>query len=849
LDPLLRADGKRRLGRVPRLISWLVVVLLLGEVAVAQPRRTPGDPLTGPSSSDFGGIGLLQTRTARFADDGQFELGYYDIDPYRRYLFNFQLLPWLEGTFRYTDVKNRGFFSGLDINRNRERVSFKDRGADLKIRLLQESEWLPAVAVGFQDGLGTGIFSGEYVVASKRYYDFDLSLGLGWGYNGARGGLRNPATFFSEGFRSRSADVGVGGRLGLGAWFGGAEVSPFGGIEYYTPIRGLSVKLEYDGNDYLNEPLANRFEIISPVNYGVVYRPFAWIEVALGRERGTETMLRATLRSNFHDPGLPKLDETPPVLKPRPAATGGAQLTSTVGQSATLRGVVRNPAAANTLLADLDMQLARLGSTRSSVTIDSSAVVLAVSGSLSRGAADALAAYIFENGPAENPQVAILDDFGYAIYDRQEASAQAALQTAATLRSPATASEAVGRGFSPDQAKALLQDLEGAGFFPEAVDLRGDEVVVYVTPQRFRQTARSIGWAARVAANHAPADVERITVVLVSGGMQTGRATIYRRDLEAAAANIGSAEEIFVRGTIQSSPSIGIPATAYAADRYPDFTWFVTPATRQHVGGGDVFFAYQIYVAVTGQLEITRGLYLTSTVGFDLYNNFDELTVESNSRIPKVRSDIKEYLQQGNDSLIRLQTNYLRQLSPDLYTRLSAGIFEEMYGGVGAEILYRPYGSRLAVGLDVNRVRQREFDQRLRFRDYVIDTGHLNLYYELPFYNLLAQTSVGQYLAGDRGATFQLSRLFDSGIRAGAFFTLTDIPFDLFGEGSFDKGVFLAIPLDLFQVGSTRSTGVFGFRPLTKDGGQRLSIGPRLYDLTVEGNLDSVLKDWNMIAK
>ena len=44
---------------------------------------------------------------------------------------------------------------------------------------------MPQIAVGLSDFAGTGLFSGEYLVASKRYGSFDFSLGMGWGiYNG-----------------------------------------------------------------------------------------------------------------------------------------------------------------------------------------------------------------------------------------------------------------------------------------------------------------------------------------------------------------------------------------------------------------------------------------------------------------------------------------------------------------------------------------------------------------------------------------------------------------------------------------------------------------------------------------
>ena len=40
----------------------------------------------------------------------------------------------------------------------------------------------------------------------------------------------------------------------------------------------------------------------------------------------------------------------------------------------------------------------------------------------------------------------------------------------------------------------------------------------------------------------------------------------------------------------------------------------------------------------------------------------------------------------------------------------------------------------------------------------------------------------------------------------GAFFTRTDLSFEEFGEGSFDKGIYVHIPIDFFAL----------FRPLNK---------------------------------
>ncbi|STG32028.1 putative lipoprotein [Escherichia coli] len=141
----------------------------------------------GPSQSDFGGVGLLQTPTARMAREGELSLNYRDNDQYRYYSASVQLFPWLETTLRYTDVRTRQYSSVEAFSGDQ---TYKDKAFDLKLRLWEESYWLPQVAVGARDIGGTGLFDAEYLVASKAWGPFDFTLGLGWGYLGTSGNVK-----------------------------------------------------------------------------------------------------------------------------------------------------------------------------------------------------------------------------------------------------------------------------------------------------------------------------------------------------------------------------------------------------------------------------------------------------------------------------------------------------------------------------------------------------------------------------------------------------------------------------------------------------------------------------------
>lgn len=200
----------------------------------------------GPSQSDFGGVGLLQTPTARMAREGELSLNYRDNDQYRYYSASVQLFPWLETTLRYTDVRTRQYSSVEAFSGDQ---TYKDKAFDLKLRLWEESYWLPQVAVGARDIGGTGLFDAEYLVASKAWGPFDFTLGLGWGYLGTSGNVKNPLCSASDKYCYRDNSYKQAGSIDGSQMFHG-PASLFGGVEYQTPWQPLRLKLEYEGNNY-----------------------------------------------------------------------------------------------------------------------------------------------------------------------------------------------------------------------------------------------------------------------------------------------------------------------------------------------------------------------------------------------------------------------------------------------------------------------------------------------------------------------------------------------------------------------------------------------------------------------
>ena len=249
---------------------------------------------------------------------------------------------------------------------------------------------------------------------------------------------------------------------------------------------------------------------------------------------------------------------------------------------------------------------------------------------------------------------------------------------------------------------------------------------------------------------------------------------------------------------------------------------------------------------INSSIIFRRGLSLNTVLGLDLYNNFREFGNPSSSTIPHVRSDIQDYLSEGKNNIARMRLSYMWSPYKDLFARLDAGLIEEMFGGFGGEIYYRPFNSNFSVGLTTHKVKQRGFKQRFKFRDYETETGHLGFYYELPE-GVNASLLMGKYLAGDKGATIDLSRRFNSGFTLGIFATKTDVSSEEFGEGTFDKGFYFAIPTDLFYSSYEPGFISFGLHPLTKDGGAVLNHQNSLHALFGGTSKRSLVRDWRDI--
>ena len=374
----------------------------------------------------------------------------------------------------------------------------------------------------------------------------------------------------------------------------------------------------------------------------------------------------------------------------------------------------------------------------------------------------------------------------------------------------------------------LLHDSVKSGLLlvSASSNARQDEMTLVYTNRDYPLMADAISHALRLAQLHLPNSVKTITIVVREYDIQPISVS-YRRQTDSSlfvANNPASIEILAGREAPEPFKTSPVPQRLnITADLAFKFQFFDPDNPLRH----------QIYLKVGAGAKLPWNWRLRASYAVDMDNNFDEITRTSNSVLPHVRSDAAEYLQQGASGLSSLYLNRQDNLSSDMFYRLYAGVLEDMYSGVGGEILWQPFRSRLAYGLSANWVQQRDYDRSFKLLDYTTTTAFASIYWATPFYNYDVALHVGQYLAKDKGATFEIHRTFDNGWMVGAWTTLTNVPFDDFGEGSFDKGIFFRIPLESLYNRSTRTSVSTSIRSIQRDGGQRLEqfSGNLWYDL------------------
>ncbi|MCL1120022.1 YjbH domain-containing protein [Shewanella seohaensis] len=739
-------------------------------------------PTLLPSQSDFGGVGLMQMPTGRMAPEGEFNFATSYNDEYQHFTASVQLFPWFETTIRYTQVQDLLYSDDPSFSGS---TKYTDKGIDFKIRLLEESNWLPETSIGVRDFGGTGLFDGEFIAATKKVGPLDFTLGIGWGYIGNSGNLTSDKKDLNYNCDRDTSYGGKGGTVDYQRWFKGCAAL-FGGVEYQTPWEPLRLKVEYDGNDYQSDFPVVRGGIAMPqdskFNYGMLYRFGDWGDLHLSYERGNTWTLGFSLQTNFNTLSQIKRDPEAEKYKPLPAAP----LTLTQTESSVQVNTPR----------------AEQATVSTATSTHKSEVQNAEVANLEPVKAS--------SQTIENPQV----DWNKVARDLQTIAGYANAKIYLDNESITVVGEQNkfrDRNEAHQRASTILANNTDTTYIKEyrLIETRYNQPITEtrIDAIKFAQVANH---------GYINAKVSDASVVSVPGLPQGKLVTNTDKDWldnlsfdisPTMAQSFGGSEGFYM---------FNIGVTGSANYRFSD------------------------------NFEFSSSLYLNL---YDNYDKFLYDVPPDGTDLKRVRTLVRQYVHDNPVRVTNLQLTWMDNLSDNISYQAYGGYLEMMYGGVGTEFLYRPLNSQWAFGFDVNYVKQRDPDSMFGFfseenhydphtnRPYRVQTGtltgHATAYYQPDWFpNTLLRVSAGQYLTEDKGVTVDFSKQFDSGVIVGAYATKTNLSSEEYGEGSFTKGFYISIPFDLMTIKSTHSRATIVWSPLTRDGGQMVGRKYYLFDIT-----------------
>ncbi|MCU7554812.1 YjbH domain-containing protein [Alteromonas sp. ASW11-19] len=373
-----------------------------------------------------------------------------------------------------------------------------------------------------------------------------------------------------------------------------------------------------------------------------------------------------------------------------------------------------------------------------------------------------------------------------------------------------------------------------AAFILSDVDIQEDEAVFYGRQSAYRDIAEANERTGRVIASELPDSVKTYHLVELNGNIPMVD-TVIDADAFIAAARYESLDADITNTWQRQNPAPEVredfkPASTSGFFHSTDFFW------TQTFGSPEDFYLYQTGLIFSGGYAFDENWTAMGSLSATVFDNFDKFnfTVDKeDTPLPRVRTRVREYVSNNRFSVDTAFLQYKDQLSDNLFGQVYGGYLERMFAGLGGELLYRAVDSNIAYGVDINYVKQRDYDNQFEFLDYDTVTGHASVYWQpemLP--DTQITMSAGRFLAGDKGVNIDFAKRFDSGIVVGAYAAFTDVSSEDYGEGSFTKGFYLSIPLDLFVLRPAKGRGMFPWIPISRDGGQLLRRPVRLIEFT-----------------
>ncbi len=386
-------------------------------------------------------------------------------------------------------------------------------------------------------------------------------------------------------------------------------------------------------------------------------------------------------------------------------------------------------------------------------------------------------------------------------------------------------------------------------------DIRAHKQSIHATLEinPYTPVPQQIGRAARHIAAHSGQNIEEINMRPKRTNIQNQTVKIIRTDVENALDNHNSSpQEIWNNTEFTATSKDKNSKSPFLSTKGIKHNQSFTIALENHLSLSeeDNGTLYRSAALIKKEASPFLGFLTGSTLRINLIDNLEKIDRLRPAALIPVRSDINAFTR-NRISLENAYIGYASSLTPSLHTAATLGYLEEFYSGIGGEILYRPFASRLAFGAELWSVLRRNpyTAFNLGQSGRAITTGHINAWYDIPHHGITLYARAGRYLAGDTGATIGLDKHFKNGAKLTGQVTVTNYSdADLFGgTTSAYHSLNLSLPLGSIPHIPTGSELRTKIAPFGRDIGQSLNPPLQLYEMTTPLTLNHIATHWPKI--
>ena len=262
------------------------------------------------------------------------------------------------------------------------------------------------------------------------------------------------------------------------------------------------------------------------------------------------------------------------------------------------------------------------------------------------------------------------------------------------------------------------------------------------------------------------------------------------------------------------------------SDKSISFDWGIKPDLDLYLNDPSGFFKCRLGASPYASMSFWEGSLISGRVFVPIYSNIES----SNEDVEDpVKSDSWKY--KGKDIRFeRLEFNQLVKLTPRSFAMAGFGYFENMYAGASGEVLTFIGNGDLALGVQYDYAIKRKPKTPFELMDFKRTTCLGNIYYDIRPLDIKIHAQYGKFLARDVGWRLTVTRSYDNGVDIGGWYSFTDTD-DLteFNKGYHDKGVFIAIPVQVLSPVEKRSKYSYVISPWTRDVAATVSHSQSLY--------------------